>query len=55
MEKIIYLTSSLDSETQKTVYVGLTSDGRIFRSHNLKKWKLVSTPNFNDNNPNTPD
>lgn len=46
-ERIIEITTSKDTETNKTIYVGLTDLGRIFTSYNLKKWKLKSLPNFN--------
>lgn len=48
MEKIIQIISSIDSETQKTFYIGLTSDGRICTSFNLKKWRLKKTPDLKE-------
>lgn len=49
MEKIISVISSIENETNKTLYVALTDNGKIFVSYNLNKWELVKSPDFSIN------
>lgn len=48
MEKVIQIISSIDTQTQKTVYVCLTDKGNLFKSFDLEVWDYASVPIFND-------
>lgn len=47
-EKIIQMTSGLDTQVNKTVYLVLTNTGKMFVTYDLEKWDFVPKPNFNN-------
>lgn len=47
-EKVIQIISFLESSTQQNLVLGLTSDGRIFKSYDLLSWELIVLPDLSE-------
>lgn len=46
MEKIIQISSSFDSFSQRNITLALSDAGRIFKTYDLNTWILVTSPDL---------